>query len=452
MPDETGAAAIDLSEVGNTGLAYSGGIVTEEFHNQLVGTTGIRNYKEMRDNDPIIGAVLLAIENLVKQAPWTVKPGGETPEDEANATFVEECFLDLNVPWKTTVSEIMSMVVFGWSYFEIVYKIRNGEILDYKKGSKYSDSKIGWQKFAPRSQDSLDRWIFAPNGDVVALVQRPPPDYTERVIPVSKALHFRTSSRKNNPEGRSLLRNAYRPWFFKKRFEELEGISFERELNGIPKIKLPPSVFRTNATEAEKNTLATAVQMGKDLRNNEQAAVIIPALFDERGNALYDVELMTNEGTRDVDTDKVIMRLNRTIALSMLADFVIIGHDNVGSFAMASAKTKVFSVAIGSYMDEISEEFNKRAIPMLLKLNGIETQTPPTLEHGDVETIDLDMLAKYINALANAKIDLGEPEVRGYLAEQAGMPDNLEVREDEIPSPFTADDNDTALGDNSEDE
>ena len=31
-----------------------------------------------------------------------------------------------------------------------------------------------------------------------------------------QALLFRTKSRKDNPEGRSILRNAYRPWYFKE--------------------------------------------------------------------------------------------------------------------------------------------------------------------------------------------------------------------------------------------
>ena len=34
--------------------------------------------------------------------------------------------------------------------------------------------------------------------------QQPPPDYQFRVIPIEKALLFRTTIRKNNPEGQAL--------------------------------------------------------------------------------------------------------------------------------------------------------------------------------------------------------------------------------------------------------
>lgn len=444
MPDEAmlSKASVDLSELGRTGLYISGGrtghqIVTEEFLPKLSGSSGVKVYKEMRDNDPVIGAVMMAVQNLVRQAEWEVRPGGDSSEDEQNAEFVQDCIDDLNNQWSDFISEAMSMVVFGWSFFEIVYKRRAGNPRDREMGSIYDDNKIGWRKFAIRSQDTLDSWDMDRNGNVRALLQRPPPDYTLRRIPVEKAIHIRTATWKNNPEGRSLLRNAYRPWYFKKRMEEIEGIGFERELTGIPKITIPASAFRKNATPEEKETLEAAVKMGKNLRNDEQAAVIIPALYDDRGNKLFDVELMTTGGRRQFDTDGIIMRYNRTIALSMLADFVIIGHDNVGSFAMASAKTKVFATAIGSYMDTIAEQFNRFAIPNLLAVNGMNPEKYPMLVHSDIETVELDQLAQYINALSNAQVSLTDEDIREYLARQAGMPDKLEEREDGgTASPF----------------
>jgi hypothetical protein len=131
-----------------------------------------------------------------------------------------------------------------------------------------------------------------------------------------------------------------------------------------------------------------------------------------------------------LDTDKIIMRYNRTIALSMLADFVVIGHDNVGSFAMASSKTKVFSVAIASYMDTIADQFNRIVLPKLMATNGYDLDKLPQLTHGDIETIELGELAQYINALSGAGLDLTGERVRGHLAGQAGMPkDDIGVKE-----------------------
>ena len=67
----------------------------------------------------------------------------------------------------------------------------------------------------------------------------PPPSYNLYTIPIDKALLFRTKSRKDNPEGRSILRNAYRSWYFKRRIQEVEGIGIERDLAGLPVMYAP---------------------------------------------------------------------------------------------------------------------------------------------------------------------------------------------------------------------
>jgi hypothetical protein len=423
----------EYRELGRTGLMQSSGYVQEEFLTSLQGNKSISIYKEMRDNDPVIGAVMMALLNLVRQAEWRVEPFEDGSEYEADAEFAEQCIADLDRPWTEFISEAMSMAVFGWSFFETVYKIRDGKPIDSPNGSRFSDNKIGWKKFGIRSQDSLEKWEFADNGEILALVQRPAPDYRERVIPMRKGVLFRTSIWKDNPEGRSILRNAYRAWFFKKRMEEIEGIGVERDLNGIPVVYVPPSILRATASPDEKATLAAVEQMVKNVRNDSQAGLVLPALYDDKSNQLFKFELLTTLGRRNFDTNAIINRMNRIVATSMLADFVLIGQENVGSFAMASAKTKVFSVAIGSYMDAIADQFNRVLIPRLFALNGKTDNKLPRLTHGDIETVELSELAQYINALSGAGLDLTGEQLRSHLAATAGLPDDINVKPEPDP-------------------
>lgn len=426
----------EFVEIGQTGLEHTGGMVREEFLTDLQGKKSVKVYKEMRDNDAIIGAVLFALENLVKQARWSVEPFDESPEAKKDKEFLEEAMHDMDRPWPAIISDIMSMTVFGWSFFEPVYKLRKGLKNNEVKSSKYDDGKIGWAKMPIRSQDSLDRWELGQHGEVLALVQRPAPDYQEIKIPMKRGVLFRTSSWKSNPEGRSILRNAYRTYYFKKRMEEIEGIGIERDLNGIPVIRVPPSILKEDATDEEKRTLRSAVKMGKNLRNDSQAAIVLPALYDENSNLLFDVELLTTLGRRAFDLNATIQRMNKTIATSMLADFVLIGQESVGSFALASSKTKMFSIAIGSYMDEIAGQFNRTLIPRLFALNGKDGPELPKLVHGDIETVDLDELAKFVNALSGAGLDLTGEEVREHLGSQAGLPTNSIDRATPENQPF----------------
>ena len=55
----------DLTELGTSGLRRSGGFVHEDFLNQLRGRRGFLVYREMADNDPVIGSILYAIEKVI---------------------------------------------------------------------------------------------------------------------------------------------------------------------------------------------------------------------------------------------------------------------------------------------------------------------------------------------------------------------------------------------------
>ena len=67
-------SSTDLHEVGSTGLVQYGGEVREDFLRQLQGKRGYATYREMSDNHPVIGAILYAIEMLVRGVEWTVTP------------------------------------------------------------------------------------------------------------------------------------------------------------------------------------------------------------------------------------------------------------------------------------------------------------------------------------------------------------------------------------------
>ena len=72
---------IDIFELyGQTGLKSMGGEITEEFLNDLKNPKGRRMFREMAENDAIVGAFLYAIKTLVRQVDWTVEPGADNDE------------------------------------------------------------------------------------------------------------------------------------------------------------------------------------------------------------------------------------------------------------------------------------------------------------------------------------------------------------------------------------
>lgn len=416
-----------FTELGSTGLKQFSGRIYEEFLPELSNRQGIKVFKEMRDNDPTVGSILFAIEMLIRKVKWRVQPYSEEEIDIERAEFVKSCMDDMSHTWNNTITEILSMLVFGWSYHEIVYKRRLGRSDDPAKRSKYNDGLIGWRKLAIRSQETLYKWEFDEGGGIKAMIQQPPPSYRMRRIPIEKALLFRTTSRKNNPEGRSVLRNAYRPWYFKKNIQEIEGIGIERDLAGLPVAWIPPELLADDASNEEKQVLQEIKNIVKNIRRDEQEGVVFPLAYDEDNNKMYDLDLLSSGGQRQFDTDKIITRYDQRIAMTVLADFVLLGHEKVGSRALSEDKTDLFSTAISAWLDNIIQVFNRYAIPRLFKVNGFDMERLPKLTYGDVEDVDLETLADYINALSGAGMPLfPDNELENYLKDIANLPTSQE--------------------------
>lgn len=415
-------------EIGRTGQQRYGGVFYEEFLPELRGQRGIRAYKEMSENDDIIGAILFAVKMLIRNVHWGVQPGGTEEIDEECAAFVESCLYDMEDSWTGTLSEILSFLVYGWSAHEIVYKRRMGRNRDVRLGSKHSDGLIGWQKLPIRAQDTLYQWEYGGNDELHGMTQMPPPDFGFITIPIEKLLLFRTEIRKGNPEGRSVLRNAYRSWFFKKRFQEIEGIGIERDLAGLPVLVAPEGVDIWDNDPDIVRTRTLAETLVKNIRRDSMEGIVLPAGWD--------LKLLSTGGKRNFDTNATIDRYDTRMAMTVLADFVLLGHQKVGSFALSDNKTEMFSLAIGAFLDIICEEFNKKAIPYLVDVNGEHfggITDYPELVHGDIETQDLGKLGDYIQKMTGIGVLQPDSGLEDFVRQQAGLPERL----DEYTEPNT---------------
>lgn len=416
---------------GKTGLVQFSGYVYEEFIPDLQLGRGIQIYKEMRDNDPVIGAMLFAVTTLVSQVKWHVQEGGTESEDIKAKEFLESCMEDMDTGWVSLIKEIfMGMLPFGFDYRECVYKRRLGTFLkDPKYTSAYSDGLIGWRRIAGRSADTIvgpGRWKFDDDGLLVGAWQISPPDYRLRFLPIEKCLLFRTAyDSKDNPQGRSVLRNCYRPWYFKKNIEVVEGIGVERDLAGLPVMYVPAEWLYSTADQRHKDLVTEYKKILLNVRRDEQDGVILPSMKDEKGNQLIDFKLMSASGSRQFDTDKIIQRKNVEIAMTLLADFILLGHTNTGSFALSDSKTSIFASAIGSFLDEIMDVFNRIEIPRLFMYNkgAFNITKLPKIQHGDIETVDLQKIADYISKLSMSGMQLfPDDKLENWFRKQAGMP------------------------------
>lgn len=420
----------DYKAIGVTGLNRQGGYIYEEFLTELSGTRWRKVCREMSENDAMIGAILFAIEMMLRQVDWDVEPyreetytaDGEVekaiqPDDQERAEFVEECMKDMTDTWEDTVAEILTMLPWGFAAMEQTFKRR-------------ADGRIGWASWSIRSQDTVEKWEWDTDGNLTGLWQMAPPDNLRVFIPIEKLLLFRTTSRKGNPEGRSILRSAYRSWYMKKNIENIEGIGIERDLAGLPVAYVPPDILSSTANDDQKALLLSIKNIVTNIRRDEQEGVVWPLAYDENGNKLFDLTLLSTGGTRSFDTDRIISRYDQRIAMTVLADFILLGHEKVGSFSLSSDKTNLFSTALSAWLDSIAETINRFAIPKLFKLNGWPLDRLPCLEHGDIERVSMTELADYVSTLTNSSVIVADDDLERHMRQQADLPQPVMTREE----------------------
>lgn len=410
---------MNYKQLGTTGLHRHGGYVYEEFLPNLRWPRAGRVYQEMADNDPVVGAILYLAEMLIRNAEWTTEAASDKPEDVEAAEFLYSCMHDMDMSWADTISEILSMLTYGFSFHEVVYKIRRGpHEKNSKFRSKYSDGRIGWRRMPIRSQDTLHEWMFDDEGDIKAFVQQDPNTGKIVVIPLSKGLLFRTRVIRDNPEGKSLLRNAYRPWYFKKHIEEIEGIGIERDLAGFPVLNAPENLDLWNDEDPRLVKLRqNAEELIRNVRRDSEEGVLLP-----HG---WEFKLLSSGSARQFDTNAIINRYDYRIAITMLSDLVLLGGEKTGSFAMAETKQSLLATALNAQIQNIADVFNKYAVPKLMHYNNFEDITDyPKIVPGNIESPSLKEIALLLRSMG-LNIS-GDMELMNYLRKISSLPQMTE--------------------------
>ena len=413
-----------------------GQIRADEFLPDLRGKKAIKKFREMRDNDSTIGAVMYATEQVLRDVDLKVVPKDDSDAAKAEAEFVETVLEDMEHTLDDHVSEAISFLSYGFAWFEITYKRRGGnDTRNPKKRSKYTDGRIGVRKIASRAPWTVSRFeVDDKSGDVLGVYQDTGfGGQSKNFIPTNKSLLYRTTTLNGEPAGRSVLRNAYTSYERMNQIQQYEAIGIERELAGIPVIEVPAEYLGPDASDDQVAFVNSLKQIGRDLKFNEQGYLIKPSdtYLGKEGEPtnikLVDFKLMSSEGKRAIDIDPVIRRYQHDIARSVLSEFIMLGSGGNGSYALSKSKTDLFLRALESYIQSIVDVLNKQLVETLWELNGLPFETMPRIVAGDVAPHDLKELGSYLRNLNGANISLADqPHIVDALLDNAELP-NLDV-------------------------
>jgi hypothetical protein len=416
-----------FAEYGTTGLMYIPPYVYEEWLTELQYTRGVRMYKEMYTMDAIISSIFYAVEMSVRSVNLWWETAGASDEDLKALQFYEECWEDMSVNPQDLVSEILSMFIFGYHLAEIVYKKREGpHPEDSTIDSNYDDGRVGWRKFATRAQETLLNWDFDVNGGVRGFRQLAPPHFIITEIPIEKLLLFRVKPRKSNPEGVSMLRGAYRTYMFKKLAEEIMMTGIERDLAGVPIIRAPGEII-TGVDANSQSMMTTLTRIVRNLKRNQDEGIVLPSnnySSADGGGLMYDVQLIGPQSQRQFDIVGIIQMFSKWIAMTMCADWLMLGQDAIGSYALAQTKNDMFAMTISTILDSICQVFNSYAVPRLAQLNpDVNPETLPKLVHGDVNTALISDVGIFLNNVARGGVEIpNDVQFRNALWDMVGLP------------------------------
>lgn len=395
-----------FKELGASSAKHARSILYEDFLPKMRGSYALRKYREMRDNDATVGSILNAMDMVMRSVRWNVEAADDTPAAVEAKEFVESVFDDMSSTFEDFISGALSCLPYGFSYFEVVYKRRGGPDKSAEQRSKFTDGRIGIRKLAPRPQWTLEYFDTDEDGGVLGMVQNA--SYGGAYIPIEKSLLIRTTAAEAQPTGRSVLRNAYVPYWYLSNIQNVEAIAIEREMNGLPVGRIPGEYFDADADADQKAFKSAFEAILRDVKLNEQGFVLLPSDMQPNDDGtlsnhpLIGFELLTSTGKRAIDTNPVILRYQREIARLVLADFLMLGSTDSGSFSMSADKSKLFRISLNGYLGSIAGVLNRHLLPRLWKVNGMPYDVMPELQPEDANTADLEALGNYIQKLAGA--------------------------------------------------
>ena len=295
-----------------------------------------------------------------------------------------------------------------------------------------------------RNQETIEKFIFDDSGNEVIGVKQNLSGFNNGsysnkpltiVLPRSKFMHITTGRNRNDPYGKSPLRDVYLAWRYLEVMSEMEATGVSRDLQGIPLMRAPAQIMQADASPEQKAQYAALQNIIRNLQTNSQSGVILPSAVDETTRAnLYDLTLLSTEGGRkNYDVGKIKEYYQAQIYTGLFADVLQLGVNGVGSFSLGILKNSLTGAAVESMLDNIVEAFNRDVIRQLYELNGWDVSRACTLDYENLHQTDLDTLSKYFMRTASTGLIEKDRAILNYVRTAMGvdpMPEDMPPRED----------------------
>lgn len=379
------------------GSAKNGYTVNPDYNFKLTGPTGVRWYNQMRLSDATVAASLRVITLPIESARWYIQPASDRKADKKIADFVEDnLFHGMNKPWEQILSEIITLYLsFGRAPYEKVWEFKKLEEDDEQE-------YICIKKLGMIPAETVESWKL-PNGEF-GIQQSTINGAFE--IPGEKLIVFVNQKEGENWEGISILRPAFKHWNFKEKMYQFQAMGAEKQSLGIPYAKHP-----NNATGPEKDKMEEVLQ---NVRANQKTFMMY--------GSDWEVGIMDMKSGSTKNLEEMIQHHDRKILQNVLAQFLSLGDNSSGSYALSKDHSQLFILSLESTAKYIAQNINKFLIKELVDYN-FDVTDYPELKFDKIGNVDHNALSTSIQRLVQVgALDVDEG-MKGYLREAVGLPE-----------------------------
>lgn len=409
-PVDTAPRAGKLPLGGSGRAHWSGFVQPDEMNPELVGVQGILTYDDMYFSDPHMRRLVLMLASTIQGGTWGMEPFGGDAATDLDKQIKDKIWWWLNEYMHPNLTDHMNEalpVCFrnGFAPFEQIWQVC--------RDNPFGETLTLPYKLALRLPRSIFQWPQDQLEDLAGIVQILP-TADSAFIPASELVYYRVQAEGDNWQGRSLLRQAFKSYYYKSRLETVEAIGLERKAVGLPVIYRPANA-RKPVLDALEAVIANA-------HTGEAAYIVMPGPYYEadKENGWF-LDIVKFDSSSGGEITAAIERHQDGIAASILGDFMSLGHHQVGARATAEVQEDPFLTVITSIIDGILGPPN-RLIQRVVKTNWPAAKGAPKLTCAVSDTASLSEIATFVQLLVSVGALQVDPELEDWLRERASMP------------------------------